>query len=429
VCPTGETCAAGVCSGGLVPFDPVVNPTFLTPGIHVYSSIDIPAGVVVYVAGAGPASGTLDLRATGDIKIDGTIDVSGGPGSQNTITSRSTNQGKAGSGGYTGEVKTAPYSLACEFVVGNPGPNGTGPAGSIGTCPAGPTTCITETDPLAVLFAAPPATYGGGAGVFSGYRAYGSGGGGPAGGAPGSAGTAYAGEADCSGTTGGGGATAGAGGKAGAPYDGADGALGQTQCAGLRPGVPAAFVGGGGGGSIGAAAAGDLAITTTFIVGSGGGGGSADYLNRPVFGGTSGGGGGGGALKLSTPATITINGQLLANGGDGGDAFIGNGSAAGCDPQPGSAGGGGSGGVIYLASPSITVSASATISAAGGNGGFGSLFASGGGGGNGGLGRIRLSVTPATCSLSGTMNPPLKSGCTATTPATPGRVYIGVYPG
>ena len=430
-CATGTTCVGGVCGGASEgAFDPIVNPTFLSPGVHHFTTITVPAGVVVFVAGSGSNSGTLDLRATGAIRIDGTIDVSGGPGSQNTITSRSTNEGRVGSGGYTGELKTSPFSPACKFVDGIPGPNGEGPSGTIGSCPAGPSACIDETSPLSLLFAAPPAKFGGGAGVFTGYRAYGSGGGGPAGGAPGALGAAYPGESDCSGASAGGGATSGTGGKAtGKPYDGADGSLGQTQCAGLRPGVPPAFVGGGGGGSIGITASSDLPVTATFQVGSGGGGGSADYLNRPVFGGTSGGGGGGGALRLSTPATIVINGELLANGGDGGDAFIGNGSAAGCDPQPGAAGGGGSGGVIYVQAPSITVGSSAKISAAGGQGGFASIFASGGGGGTGGLGRIRLSVTPATCSLSGTFDPPLASSCAPTATPVAGRAYVGVYPG
>jgi hypothetical protein len=430
-CSSGQTCQAGSCNGGTEgAFDPMVNPTYLSPGIHNFTTINVPAGVVVYVAGSGPQSGTLDLRATGAIQIDGVIDVSGGPGSQNTITSRSTQQGRAGSGGYTGQNQTAPYGLACAFVVGNGGPNGSGPAGTLGSCPAGPTTCIAQTDPLALLFAAPVAQFGGGAGVFTGYRAYGSGGGGPAGGAPGALGAAYSGEGDCSGASGGGGAINGLGGASGFPaYDGLAGTLGQTECAGVMTGVPAAWVGGGGGGSIGSAAANDLAVTSTFQVGSGGGGGSADYLNRPVFGGTSGGGGGGGALRLSTPASIVINGQLLANGGDGGDAYIGNGSAAGCDPQPGAAGGGGSGGVIYLAAPSVNVSSSATISAAGGNGGFASVFATGGGGGNGGVGRIRLSINPSSCTLGGTFNPPLVSGCSATSTPVSGKAYVGIYPG
>jgi hypothetical protein len=124
--------------------------------------------------------------------------------------------------------------------------------------------------------------------------------------------------------------------------------------------------------------------------------------------------------------TITISGQLLANGGAGGDAGIGNGKNANCDPQPGAGGGGGSGGVIYLSAPTLTVSAGASISAVGGSGGVGSEFATGGAGGAGGLGRIRLSVTPGTCALNGSFNPPLAAGCVAANKA--GATYVGVYP-
>jgi hypothetical protein len=419
-------CVSGTCSGATEgAFDPTVNPTYLTPGVHNFTTITVPAGVVVYVAGAGPQSGTLDLRATGDITIDGTIDVSGGPGSQNTISSQTTNSGRAGSGGYTGELKTAPASAACGFVAGNGGPNGNGPAGTAGSCPSGPTACGT----MPFLFAAPPASFGGGAGVFTGYRAYGSGGGGPAGGAPGALGAPFAGELDCGGASGGGGATNGAGGRAGgAPYDGADGTSGQTECPAQRAGAPPAYVGGGGGGSIGLSATNDLAVARTFVTGSGGGGGSADYLERPVYGGTSGGGGGGGALRLSTAAAIAVRGQLLANGGAGADAFIGNGVAANCDPQPGAGGGGGSGGVIYLQAPAITVAGSATLSVAGGAGGAPSVFATGGAGGRGGTGRLRLSVNPASCALTGTFNPPLAAGCAPTAPGMRGNVYVGTYP-
>ncbi|APR78421.1 Hypothetical protein A7982_03768 [Minicystis rosea] len=428
VCGPTASCINGSCATNEGAFNPIVNPTFLAPGVHNFTTINIPAGVTVFVAGPGPASGTLDLRATGAIVIDGTIDLSGGPGTQNTITSMSTQSGRAGSGGYTGEpYQSATPSSACQFIAGNPGQLGFQLQGTPGTCTILSTSiCVSQMDPAALVFTAPPAMFGGGAGVFTGFRGYGSGGGGPAGGAPGAIGPAFGGQQNCSGASGGGGAVAGKGGNAGnATYNGKDGVLGQTQCQGVM-GFPPAYVGGGGGGSIGTQAALDRAVLTTFQTGSGGGGGSADYLNRPVFGGTSGGGGGGGALKLSTPASITIKGQLLANGGVGGDAFIGNGAAAGCDPQPGAAGGGGSGGVIYLSAPSVSVSNGAVISAAGGAGGFGSLFASGGGGGAGGLGRIRLSVSPATCSLSGTFKPPLQAGCGTANAA--GFAYVGTYP-
>jgi hypothetical protein len=423
-------CVDSTCTNSEGAFNPTVNPTYLSPGVHSYSTINIPAGITVYVAGAGAASGTLSLSATGAITIAGTIDLSGGPGTQNTITSQSTQAGEAGGGGFTGEpYQSAPGSAACSFVAGNGGSLGDAIQGSAGTCHvASSTACVTMNDQNSLLFTVPVSTYGGGAGVFTGYRAYGGGGGGPAGGAPGGLGAAYPGEADCTGVSGGGGATNGQGGAGTGPYKGSAGTIGQTQCAGLQAGVPPAYVGGGGGGAIGAAAAADLAVTATFQTGSAGGGGSADYLNRPVFGGTSGGGGGGGALKLSSAASITITGSVLANGGPGGDAVIGIGSDAMCDPQPGAAGGGGSGGLIYLAAPTISVAAGATVSAAGGAGGAGSEFATGGAGGKGGVGRLRFSIgTPGCAGLSGSFTPGLPTGCTAGT-STAGSAYFGTYP-
>jgi hypothetical protein len=427
-CGPTTSCADGSCASSEGAFDPIVNPTYLSPGVHLFTTINIPAGVVVYVGGEGGASGTLDLEATGAVVINGTIDVSGGPGTQNTITSQSTDAGRAGSGGFTGEpYESAVGSAACAFIAGNPGTLGDAVSGSPGTCTVLSTTaCVDMMDPSALLFTSPIAAYGGGGGVFTGYRAYGSGGGGAAGGAPGALGAPFSGEQDCSGASGGGGAVGGNGGAGGgAPYNGTAGALGQTQCAGIQNGAPPAYVGGGGGGSIGAAAASDLAVSTTFQTGSSGGGGSADYLDRPVYGGTSGGGGAGGALKVASPVSITVGGRLLANGGLGGDAFIGS-EAPNCDPQPGAAGGGGSGGVIYLSSPSLTVSSGATISAAGGAGGAGSEFASGGGGGAGGLGRIRVSATASSCSLGGSFNPRLSAACA---PASArGFAYVATYP-
>ncbi|MEZ4409823.1 MAG: hypothetical protein R3A52_25625 [Polyangiales bacterium] len=434
-CPAGRACRAGACdrpsSGSEGAFNPVVNPTFLSPGVHEFTTINVPAGVVVYVAGGGADSGVLDLRATGAVTINGTIDVSGGPGAQSVITSSSTRTGRPGAGGFTGDPRTATPGPACEWTAGVPGGNGRGFVGSTGTCRVGSNTaCITD-NTTQLIFASPAAVYGGGGGVFTGYRAYGGGGGGFAGGGPGALGAAYPGQSDCAGATGGGGAATGQGGRAGAGlavYNGGDGALGQTQCPGVRPGIPASWVGGGGGGSIGAAAASDLAVSTTFYPGSGGGGGSADYLNRPAFGGTSGGGGGGGALRVWSETIITINGSVLANGGDGGDAYIGTSGMAGCDPQPGAAGGGGSGGVIFLRAPRLVVSSRARVSAAGGRGGAASLYATGGRGGAGGVGRIRVSATPSSCSLLGSFNPPLVSGCTPTASPTAGRAYVAAFP-
>jgi len=443
VCPSnapGTACVAGRCLAGPSTgeegaFAPMVNPTYLSPGLHNFTTITIPANVVVYVAGGGPESGTLDLRATADVLIDGELNVSGGPGGQSTITSRNTRTGRPGAGGFTGDPRTATPGPACEWVGGVSGGNGRGFVGTTGTCRQGTSaSCVTDSA-TQLIFASAPAQFGGGGGIFTGYRGYGAGGGGYAGGAPGALGAAYPGQQDCTGTTGGGGATAGRGGTAGAgraQYDGIAGTLGQTQCDGAsvgRPGIPAAWVGGGGGGSIGAQAANDLAAATTFYPGSGGGGGSADYLNRPAFGGTSAGGGGGGALRVWSDTRIVINGRVLADGGEGGDAYIGTGRNAGCDPQPGAAGGGGSGGLIFLQAPTLTVGTRARVSAAGGAGGFGSLYASGGAGGRGGLGRVRISATPGMCQLGGQIVPSPVAGCQPTPGAgTVGRAYVGVYP-
>ncbi len=430
-CMAGSSCAAGVCgrpsTGSEGAFNPVVNPTYLSPGVHNFTTINVPAGVVVYVAGGGANNGTLDLRATGDVVVDGTIDVSGGPGSQSTITSRSTRQGRAGAGGFSGDPRTATPGPACEWIAGVSGGNGRGMVGTTGSCRVGSNAACINDNPTQLIFAAPVAQFGGGGGVFTGYRAYGAGGGGFAGGGAGALGATFPGQSDCGGITAGGGAGVGRGGSSGATvYNGSDGVLGQTQCPGSRPGIPASWVGGGGGGAIGAAAVADLAVDRTFYPGSGGGGGSGDYLNRPAFGGTSGGGGGGGALRIWTDTRLTINGRVLANGGEGGDAYIGTNRAAGCDPQPGAAGGGGSGGVLFLRAPTITVTARAELSAAGGAGGAGSLYATGGAGGAGGVGRVRISVDPARCRLDGRFTPPLVAACVPA--SAPGRAFIAAYP-
>src|SRR5208282_3949796 len=111
-----------MCTTNEGEFNPTVNPTYLSPGVHSYSSINIPAGITVYVAGAGANSGTLTLNATGAIVIAGIINLSGGPGTQNTITSMNTQSGEAGGGGFTGEpYESAPGSAACGFVAGNGG--------------------------------------------------------------------------------------------------------------------------------------------------------------------------------------------------------------------------------------------------------------------------------------------------------------------
>lgn len=96
---------------------------------------------------------------------------------------------------------------------------------------------------------------------------------------------------------------------------------------------------------------GDIKTPTTL----GSGGGQATY-----------GGQGGGAVQLDISGTLTVNGSITANGGDGGAFSI-------------TSGGGGAGGSVYLQAG--TLSGSGTISANGGNGGNATTDGGGGGGG------------------------------------------------
>lgn len=83
-CPAGAVCNGGrCCAGGLcaAPFtsdghEGALAPTAdvtLAPGVHQYTTITIPAGVTVRTE----PGATLDLRATGDVRVDGAIDLRG----------------------------------------------------------------------------------------------------------------------------------------------------------------------------------------------------------------------------------------------------------------------------------------------------------------------------------------------------------------
>ncbi len=110
-----------------------------------------------------------------------------------------------------------------------------------------------------------------------------------------------------------------------------------------------------------------------------------------AYGGSPAGGNGGGVLRLIASKSITIAGQVTANGASGG-----NGSSYG-------GGGGGSGGGILVATPDkITVSGS--IAANGGGGGSGPYTA-----GAGGLGRVKV-LNGGTISVTGTITATLTQG-------------------
>ena len=358
----------------------------LPAGRHVYSRIHIPAGYTLALDPASIGNGVLELVASGEVIIEGTIDLSGGAGHSPTDPRVS-----AG-GGYTAARITPVVSDRCSEAA-----LGLGGSGMQG-----------EAAPAAVAPCARGGRYGGGMGAADdvggggggGYAGGGGGGsarvrtsGGPivpvdgGGGASAAGGTGGAGGRGCEG---------GAGGVATAPYGGGDGVASCDETGGG---------GGGGGGSIGQSAADDLAVSTTFRAGSSGGGGG----DRAE----GGGGGAGGALRIVSATRIVISGSVLAEGGAGG----------------GTAGGGGSGGVIYLAAPELEATATARISVDGGRGADAPTRIARGG--DGGLGRVRISTDPGACSIAfvdfGRLAPPLDCAL-STLPGEPGHVYVGLYP-
>ena len=373
------------------PFAPDSD-TVLAPGVYHYTTITIPAGVTVTTT----ANGRLDLRARGPVVIDGNIDVSGGRGGDGGVAPGAccTDQacfGGGGGGGATAEpTPIATGSTNC----GLPGPGGAASAGTDGGEYVSTVLCPDQGGDNGGGAGGSVCMGGGGGGGFAG----GGGGGGYTANFVGNGGAG----ASFGGANGGAGgqqqSTPGGGGQAPGAYRGQNGTAFDAGCASL-PGSN------GGGGSIGAVLAADLAVTTTFYVGSGGGGGGGQCNTCNYAGGTGtgGGGGGGGAVRIASGTSIRISGSVLANGGDGGSGAASAGAAGG---------GGGSGGVIYLSAPELSVDAAAVISAIGGAGGLAGDGASDcGRGGDGGLGRIRLSVQTAECSLEGTFDPPLTDEC------------------
>lgn len=132
-------------------------------------------------------------------------------------------------------------------------------------------------------------------------------------------------------------------------------------------GLPGTNGGGGTNAGLGGPRFGAVTILP-LIGGSGGGGGAASANTR---GGS--GGGGGGAILIASSGTITLNGTILARGGQGlGFATFVTG------------GGGGAGGAIRLIANIFT--GSGTMNVSGGNGSGGSFHA----GGTGGQGYVRI---------------------------------------
>lgn len=398
--------------GGL-DYVPTTN-QLLQPGVYHFNNVRIPEGITI--ATPDGSDGRVTIVATGDVYIGGTIDVSGSAGNDGPNGDVSW-QGSGGgnAGGPNGNNGTPLPGRGCSatgsqitILQSSGGEGGTGANGAVYPfCTVGG---------VGGTGGGGGGGGNGGGGGGAGYAAGGGGGinvallGGPyLGGNGGSAGSggggAGGGQVVAQSANGGTGTcpatdpsqacvTGGRGGYAADPnYNGRDGVD-------LVNGLPSSgFGSGGGGGAIGIDAANDLAVNTgSFYSGAGGGGGAGDEGR--------GGGGGAGAIRIWSSKTITITGQLLANGGRGGDS--------GGDPNccQGGSGGGGSGGAIWLGAQSIYNSG--TLTAVGGRGGYAQSIRGGatGNGGSGGNGRIRLGGR--TISNYGILNPPAPPTCSAT---------------
>ncbi len=113
------------------------------------------------------------------------------------------------------------------------------------------------------------------------------------------------------------------------------------------------------------------------------------------------GGGGGGAMLFAVSGTLTLNGNILANGGNGSPLAVTSGVSRG-------SGGGSGGGVRLIAS---LLAGSGNININGGQGGFGTGNVNGGGGGHG---RVRLEGDEII--FSGTVTPNTITSVSLSTP-------------
>ncbi|MHC4924993.1 MAG: Ig-like domain-containing domain [Planctomycetota bacterium] len=298
-------------------------------GVFAFRDIRIPEGVTVTLTGPLPAS----LLAAGDVVVEGTILANGG-------------RGEAG--------ESPRDSLLPAARGGAPGPGGgIGGESYTGTDWRGSSGGSGAPD-------GSERSSGGRGGVESGSARGGFGGGGGGGGGAGSAGNdgtrgAYPTRSSWNGTGGSGGAAAT-----------------LLDVSGMDQGR--AFVD--------AVAAG----------GGGGAGGNSHYYpnSRAWMNGAASGGGGGGAVLLRSAGSLRVSGNVLARGGDGGDA-----GAGGVTDYGGAAGGGGGGGTIALLGASLDVTGS-TLDTSGGDGGGTSGRGWVGSGGDGGGGHVVLADADGT---------------------------------
>lgn len=433
----GGACTAFPSNGSEGDFVAAMGVTTLTPGVHNYRTLTIPAGAIIRVSGD---TGVLDLRATGAVSIAGEIDLSGGLGGSSlgmlattpgcnvpTLPGGGARGGRGAAGraavalGYNGcEVGSNVGGNVIDGTMGNGGPGLRN--GSMGACGG----------------------LGGanGGGNAGGRRGSGGGGGGGSSGGGGGSGVYATGmfmPATINGGAGGvisgvaasGGVASCVSGMCTAGGGGANTMLGATAGSAatvmMVAGGTYAASGGGGGGAMGATAFAD-ALLLRLIPGSsggaGGGGGDPCFAYGYSYGVGGGGGGGGGALRIASSVSIAIDttAVISVRGGNGG-----NGAA---DVSSGG-GGGGSGGAIDLRAPRLTVSATATIDASGGAGGTAPGVSSAMGGA-GGPGRVHLSFdNVSTCPLAASAFAQsfadAMAPCAAHRPTMPGRIAVSRF--
>jgi hypothetical protein len=151
----------------------------------------------------------------------------------------------------------------------------------------------------------------------------------------------------------------------------------------------------GGGGAVQIVAGMSIMVRQYAAINAGGGGGQC-----------SGGGSSGGALLFEAP-TVTIAGNLGANGGGGG-GYAGGGSAATANSTPAPGGGAGTDAGVGVGGAGSAGAMTNGVDAIGGALGSGNDGAAGGGGG---AGRIRINTTSGSATITGIVSPDLTTPC------------------
>jgi len=248
-------------------FSPSSDVTLTVPpsGVFHFTTIAIPAGITVRFT-RNAANTPVTLLASGDVTIEGVLELSGGDGMPGASGTRFVNDGGIGGvGGFAG-------GAGSNGLLGNVGGAGLGPGGGAG----------------------------GGVPSFSS-----AGGGG---------GFGVAGEGASGGVTEGGPAY---GTSTLLPAIGGSGGGGGGAPLGMSSGG-----GGGGGGAIVIASSGTITLTGVIRAKGGAGG-------EPAGGAAAGGGGSGGAIRLVANTLTGSDGTLDVNGGAAGQPGVGGGGGAG----------------------------------------------------------------------------------------------------